>query len=784
MIIILEPQKDTYVTNLKTQNNDASLANVGHAATLDLFKLYNENKNAHSWAVFEFSDTITALIADGQTLTLTDSLGVSKTFEFDDNNVLVDQDNIKIDISAEKQADGNAGNNSTYASTIAAAINAVNDLDILAYNNSNNQLILKQNKPGEQGDTNIVFNMSNTTLLNEYIDDSSSTIRKFARIEYSNILIKFDLESFKKRWNIGTSLAGAFSSLKAELVLKDVTTGISKPKDYSLELYSLNKDFDEGIGKDTIYFSDSDTGNFKDISSTQTWEVQNIISDGDATALMQANTANPVVNVTSSSGNIDKGDEDLVFNITDYVKAELVKPTLADKGFLVKFLDSDIYDNKSYFVKRLGSRHLINKQFVPQLRIKIDDSSYNIPTNSFNKVRYLDNAEDFYLFNRANGNLISFNKPDTVRNGWTIKFNIGSLITNKDTTIPTNFSGDPLQGARKASITASEMSRYNSTISSYLESNKTYKDTIKWCYKNIETAGNFIEGRLYKILVPVDTNFDTDFGAADNNANTLFIAKQNGSGVDPAGNGTAIELDLTSVNVDDTSNLVSAGDFIEGRLYKILNRDNTSDEVAGVNTNFDADFGAADNNANTLFIANQDGSDVNPVGDGVAYEIDISNIKEIEHTILTEAVEFKTAETSNETRYENLITSIRITENDLFANNGTNSVEVYFVDTKKEFTAVKVPYELPSENIGDVFYQIYDVESGKILVDYDESQVNQNDLKASATKMFYDGEKYKFNLFTSKLFKNLRINFKFKYKDPITNIDKFIFNEKYSVRIL
>ena len=37
MIIILEPQKDTYVTNLKTQNNDASLANVGHAATLDLF---------------------------------------------------------------------------------------------------------------------------------------------------------------------------------------------------------------------------------------------------------------------------------------------------------------------------------------------------------------------------------------------------------------------------------------------------------------------------------------------------------------------------------------------------------------------------------------------------------------------------------------------------------------------------------------------------------------------------------------------------------------------------
>ena len=109
----------------------------------------------------------------------------------------------------------------------------------------------------------------------------------------------------------------------------------------------------------------------------------------------------------------------------------------------------------------------------------------------------------------------------------------------------------------------------------------------------------------------------------------------------------------------------------------------------------------------------------------------------------------------------------------MFANDGTNSVEVYFVDTKKEFNAVKVPYELPSENLGDVYYQLYDIETGNILVDYD----------IPATKMFYDGEKYKFNLFVPKLFKNLRVNFKFKYKDPITNVDKFIFSDKYSVRI-
>ena len=48
MIITITPEKDTYITNLKTRLNDASLSNVGNAATLDLFKLYNENKYSFS----------------------------------------------------------------------------------------------------------------------------------------------------------------------------------------------------------------------------------------------------------------------------------------------------------------------------------------------------------------------------------------------------------------------------------------------------------------------------------------------------------------------------------------------------------------------------------------------------------------------------------------------------------------------------------------------------------------------------------------------------------------
>jgi hypothetical protein len=629
MIIILEPQKDTYVTNLKTQNNDGSLANVGHAATLDLFKLYNENKYAKSWAAFKFTDAL----SDDVEMVLTDADGNSVVFIVKDDVATVDG---SIDGDGKVIIGVSDANNSNQAARFAATINNVssfnNDLtlNMTAYNNSNNELVLKQNKAGDSGDTAFTLptNMVHIGAL----------MTKFARIDYSTALIKFDLETFKTNWNLGGNLAneGAFSALEAELILKDVTTGISKPKDYELEVYSLVKDFDEGIGKDTIHFSDKDNSNFTSLDSSNNWEVAEYITS----SLAGSPDISPSAIQLLDSNKTSKGDEDLSFDVTSYIQTKIVNDPIADKGFLIKFSDTILYDQKSYFVKRLGSRHLINKQFVPQLRIKINDSTYNIPTNSFNKVRYLDNDEDFYLFNRVNGKLQNFKVPD----GFDVDLHLKMKISSRDKSIDfvtttannhavspvTNFKGEALNGVRKSSLNNTELSRYNSNISSKIKSNKL-SAVITWFW-------------------------------------------------------------------DD-----------------------------GTNT----------------------------------------------YDITTENIEFKVSETRNETKYENLITSIRITENDLFANDGTNSVEVYFVDTKKEFDAVKVPYELPSENLGDVYYQVYDIETGNILVDYD----------IPATKMFYDGEKYKFNLFVPKLFKDLRINFKFKYKDPITNVDKFIFNEKYSVRI-
>ena len=234
MIIIIEPEKDLYVTNINTKDNIGINANTGKAATIDLFKLYNENKYSNSWAIFQFNGQA---IQDTQTLTLKDANGVTKIFEFD-NNGTTSGSNIAVVGS----------NGSNEAVKIKSAIDAVSDFKISAHVNSNNEILLKQDKPGESGDTEFTLPAG---MSHKY------SLSSFARIDYSAGLLKFDLNSFKNKWitlDSSDDLQGAFENLTAEIVLKDVTTGITKPKNYTVDVFKMLKNFDEGIGKTQYSF--------------------------------------------------------------------------------------------------------------------------------------------------------------------------------------------------------------------------------------------------------------------------------------------------------------------------------------------------------------------------------------------------------------------------------------------------------------------------------------------------------------------------------------------------
>jgi len=624
MIITLNAEKDTYITNMKSSFANASKSNVGHAATLDLFKLHNENKNAFSWAVLEFTD----VIDDAQTLQIIDCNGNTKVLEFDDNNNLTNNAHVQVDISNEVD-------NSNYANIISTLVNADEDFFVSAHVNSNNQLVLKQKKAGSSGDTLITLPDNATSKISEVIEvnGENKTFGRFARIDFSAAIIKFDLQDFKDNFLENVVFNdSAFNDLKAELVLTDVTTGHTKPKNYKIKAYSMQKNFEEGTGRDTINFSDVDYANFENLSESTQWQISEYISLND-----------DVLKITNDDNEeyseVVLGNENLSFNVTDYVKGKiniLPDAVVDDKGFLIHFDEDYLFDKKTYFVKRLGSRHLINKTFVPKLKIKIPDHLYYIPTRTFIKERFLNSAEDFFLYNTINGKLEEFVLPNDDNDDVTatsIKLKIISkdkstvLVDDISSVNVKNYKGNVISGIKKASITNTQLSLYDENISNLLVNN------VLECYLS-------------------------------------WYSEETIDGVD------------------------------------------------------------------------------------------------IKHTILEEKIKFIKSESIRDNTFKNLKSTLKIENNDFYSDNNITKCNIYFIDTRASHDPVKLPFDLPSENLGKVQYQIINNDSNKVIDDFEEN-----------TTAYFDGEKYVFNVCFPASYKNFNLRFNFKVFDEISNNSKIIYNK-------
>jgi len=534
MIISITPIADTYVNNLQTVDNDASYANVGKAATLDLFKLYNENKHAYSWAGFSFRETI----QNESVIVLTDTDLNTVEFKFYTNSNVFDgslDNDGRVIVGISDILDQDAVNPS-YASRLKDVIDNVNEnnngltLNITAYVNSRNDIILKQQKPGDVGDTSFI-------IPNEI--NSITGLSLFARIEYSAILIKFDIDKLKRDWIIldqenPPNILGSFANMKAELVLKDITSGLNKPYDYEIEVLSLLKDFKEGIGKDTIYFSDLDYCNFKNLNENNLWSIENFITLNEDTSL---------INNSTIKTKVELGNENISFDITEYIKKIIVE-NATDNGLLIKFTDDYLYDKFTYFVKRLGSRHLQNKVLVPVLNIKIDDSLYEVPNNE--KKLYFNKDESIYLLNRKS-KLESFTKP-TINS--TILFNLYNYKNNQkvldsiSVSSVESYKGSTINGIAKASL---NVSQFDEAIEEII--NNEYSDfTLEWFWQDSEFSfinSSLIEiNKKYKIKVAGSIDY-TLIGAENNDVGTVFVSNS-----------------LPDFDIDDP-------DFVDGEVFVV-----------------------------------------------------------------------------------------------------------------------------------------------------------------------------------------------------------------------
>ncbi len=119
--------------------------------------------------------------------------------------------------------------------------------------------------------------------------------------------------------------------------------------------------------------------------------------------------------------------------------------------------------------------------------------------------------------------------------------------------------------------------------------------------------------------------------------------------------------------------------------------------------------------------------------------------------------------------------SINMLSNTLDANDSIIKLVVDFIDLKREYKSVNIPIDLASENLGKVYYSVFDIDTGEILVEKDEAKVNANE-------MLYDGSSYIINFFTSKIYKNRRINFKFYYNDEVSLLENVLYDKSFSIR--
>lgn len=215
-------------------------------------------------------------------------------------------------------------------------------------------------------------------------------------VELSRLLIHYDLQPLRDLVAAGKVDPGN-PSFNVTLKLFDVFGGQPTPANFSVSVYPLSRSFDEGLGRDVVYYSDHDVCNFLTGSRVQgPWLASGCALGGGLPGSVDYITASvDVGGGVSLKGSqlFVTGEEDLEVDITLVVSATLAG-LLPDEGFRIALDDSLEADQRSYFVKRFAGRGAFNEDKHPRMLVKFDDSVQDDSTNLF-----LDSPSYLFLYN-------------------------------------------------------------------------------------------------------------------------------------------------------------------------------------------------------------------------------------------------------------------------------------------------------------------------------------------------------------------------------------------------
>lgn len=210
-------------------------------------------------------------------------------------------------------------------------------------------------------------------------------------VEYSRGLIKFDIAEVNRLID-DKKIDINHGSFWAKLSLKDAYGGQTTPKMFQIDVNRLSKQFDEGIGKDVVLYSDTDTSNFVSSSfnflnsTTETWGEEG------------CSEANVDFYEETKSQLFETGEEDLLLDVTDLLKGMILDNE--NYGFRISLSEQNLSNDKNYFVKRFSSRHAYDELKRPSLIIGFDDSVVDTGTKLT-----LNTPAKFIIRNYRNGDL-------------------------------------------------------------------------------------------------------------------------------------------------------------------------------------------------------------------------------------------------------------------------------------------------------------------------------------------------------------------------------------------
>ena len=123
----------------------------------------------------------------------------------------------------------------------------------------------------------------------------------------------------------------------------------------------------------------------------------------------------------------------------------------------------------------------------------------------------------------------------------------------------------------------------------------------------------------------------------------------------------------------------------------------------------------------------------------------------------------------------NIRCSINLQQKNLVAKNNLEFIKISFIDIDKQYDTVKIPLALTTENLGDVFYSMHDIDTGEEIIEFIEEDKEY-------TSLIYNGDSYILNLYCSEQYKNKRVSFIFYYDDINSGTRRVIEDKDLIVR--